>query len=117
MNNSPLNIIFYVTTIQFALTVIPTFSVWVTPDNREWFWMAVMGVVAVTAHYSFARAFALADAMVVIPMDFLRLPLAAIMGWILYQEGLDIFVIIGAVIMFSGNFINIFAEKKRQENT
>jgi drug/metabolite transporter (DMT)-like permease len=110
--NSPLNIIFYVCIIQFLLTVIPTTFVWVTPGATEWFWMAVMGVVSITAHYSFARAFAYADAMVVIPMDFLRLPLAAILAWILYSEGLDLFVLAGALIMFSGNFINILAEKK-----
>ena len=110
--NSPLNIIFYVCVIQFLITVIPTLSVWVAPAPLEWLWMSVMGVVSITAHYSFARAFSYADAMVVIPMDFLRLPLAAILGWILYREGLDLFVVAGALIMFAGNFINVLAEKK-----
>jgi len=110
-DNTPLNIIFYVTAIQFLITVIPTAFIWVTPNLREWGLMALMGVVSITAHYSFARAFSYADAMIVIPMDFLRLPLAAIIGWVLYREGLDIFVVIGALIMFTGNFINILAEK------
>lgn len=114
-NNSPLSIIFYVTVIQFAITVIPAWSVWVDPVLVEWLWMVVMGIVSVTAHYSFARAFAYADAMVVIPMDFLRLPLAGIMGWVLYNEGIDPFVVAGALIMFTGNFINISAEKKLRE--
>ena len=114
-NNSPLNIIFYVTVIQFTITVIPAWSVWVEPVLAEWLWMVVMGIVSVTAHYSFARAFAYADAMVVIPMDFLRLPLAGIMGWVLYNEGIDPFVVAGALVMFAGNFINISAEKKLRE--
>ena len=114
-NNSPLNIIFYVTVIQFAITVIPAWSEWVEPVLVEWLWMVVMGIVSVTAHYSFARAFAYADAMVVIPMDFLRLPLAGIIGWVLYNEGIDPFVVAGALIMFAGNFINISAEKKIRE--
>lgn len=114
-NNSPLNIIFYVTVIQFAMTVVPAWRVWVEPEMVEWIWMVVMGIVSVTAHYSFARAFYFADAMVVIPMDFLRLPLAGIVGWVLYNEGLDPFVIVGALIMFAGNFINISAEKKMRE--
>ena len=113
--NSPLNIIFYVTSIQFIITVVPAWTAWTTPNPTEWLWMAVMGVVSVTAHYSFAKAFSHADAMVVIPMDFLRLPLAGVVAWILYQENLDPFVIIGAVVMFSGNFINIRAEKKRRD--
>jgi drug/metabolite transporter (DMT)-like permease len=51
--------------------------------------------------------------MVVIPMDFLRLPLAGIMGWLLYQESMDVFVILGALIMFGGNLIGIYTEKRR----
>ena len=114
-NNSPLNIIFYVTAIQFLITVIPASFNWAQPVFIEWFWMVVMGVVSITAHYCFAKAFSHADAMVVIPMDFLRLPLAGIIGWLLYQEGLDPFVLAGALIMFTGNFINITVEKKRRE--
>jgi drug/metabolite transporter (DMT)-like permease len=103
------------TVIQFAITVVPAWAVWVMPSMKEWIWLIVMGMVSITAHYSFAKAFSYADAMIVIPMDFLRLPLAAIMGWLLYKEALDLFVVLGAIIMFSGNFINILAEKKLQE--
>lgn len=112
VRNSPFSIIFYMTVIQFLLTLIPALSQWVAPNGREWFWLVTMGVVSITAHFCFAKAFSHADAMVVIPMDFLRLPLAVIAGWFLYREGLDIFVIIGALIMFSGNLINISAEKR-----
>jgi drug/metabolite transporter (DMT)-like permease len=111
-HNSALCIIFYMTVIQFVITLVPAWSAWVTPDQREWIWLTVMGVVSITAHFCFARAFSYADAMVVIPMDFLRLPLAAIMGWLLYNESMDPFVIAGALVMFSGNIINIHAERK-----
>lgn len=113
-DNSPLAIIFYMSVIQFALTAWPAWSAWVDPAPVQWAWLAVMGVVSITAHFCFAKAFFHADAMVVIPMDFLRLPLAAIIGWLLYRETLDIFVVIGAVTMFSGNFINIAAERRRR---
>jgi drug/metabolite transporter (DMT)-like permease len=114
-HNSPLNIIFYMTVIQFAITLVPAWAAWVMPSKKEWIWLIIMGMVSITAHYSFAKAFSYADAMIVIPMDFLRLPLAAIMGWLLYKEALDLFVVLGAIIMFSGNFINILVEKKLQE--
>ena len=112
VKNSPLSIIFYMAVIQFILTGIPSWSAWVTPDIGEWIWIFIMGVVSISTHYCWAKAFSYADAMVVIPMDFLRLPLAVVMGWLLYQENLDLFVILGALVMFSGNLINIMAEKK-----
>jgi drug/metabolite transporter (DMT)-like permease len=60
-----------------------------------------------------ARALAIADAIVVVPLDFLRLPLIAAVGFLFYGESLDWFVLAGGVVMFSGNFLNIQAEKKR----
>ena len=113
--NSALNIIFYMTTIQFLLTLWPTTQVWVLPSPGDWLWILLMGTVSITAHYSFVRAFSLADAMIVIPLDFLRLPLAALVGYLFYQEGLDMFVLLGAIIMFSGNLINIIAEKRKTD--
>jgi len=53
----------------------------------------------------------------VVPMDFLRLPLIAVLGYLFYNEILDIFVLIGAFIMLSGNFINIRAEHKKAKQS
>jgi drug/metabolite transporter (DMT)-like permease len=52
-----------------------------------------------------AKALSLADAMIVMPMDFLRLPLIALVGYFLYQEDIDIFLLIGAGIMLLGNML------------
>ena len=76
-------------------------------------WIIVVGVAALSGHYCMARALAIADAIVVVPMDFLRLPLIATVGFLFYSESLDWFVLAGGVVMFSGNFLNIQAEKKR----
>ena len=57
------------------------------------------------------RALHLADATVVIPMDFMRLPLIAIVGFAVYGEGFDAFVLIGALVMFSGNYVSIRRER------
>ena len=72
-----------------------------------------MGVSALTAHYCMARALALADATVVVPMDFLRLPIIALIGFAFYGELFDWLVLIGGAVMFAGNFVSIRAEEKR----
>ena len=48
-----------------------------------------------------------ADATVVVPMDFLRVPLAALAGWLLYGERLDTLTILGAALILSGNLLNL----------
>jgi drug/metabolite transporter (DMT)-like permease len=53
------------------------------------------------------RAMLYADATVVVPMDFLRVPLVALAGWLLYSERLDAFTVFGAVLILSGNLVNL----------
>ena len=59
------------------------------------------------SHYCMARAMLHADATVVLPMDFLRVPLSAAAGWLLYSERLDMFTVLGAVLILSGNLLNL----------
>ncbi len=60
-------------------------------------------------HECLTRAFQLADATVVVPMDFLRLPLIAMAGYFFYGETVDAWVIIGALILCAGAWLNIRA--------
>ena len=59
-----------------------------------------------------ARAFAHADAMVVVPMDFLRLPMVAMLGLIFYGEPLNPWVLAGAAVIFGAIILNIMSERK-----
>ena len=51
-----------------------------------------------------ARAMLHADATVVIPMDFLRVPLSAAAGWLIYSERLDMFTVLGASLILADTF-------------
>ena len=70
-------------------------------------WTPLIGVVGLTSHYCLSRALDCADATIVAPLDFLRLPLGAVVAWLLYAEALDPFVFAGALVIFAGNWINI----------
>jgi drug/metabolite transporter (DMT)-like permease len=50
-----------------------------------------------------------ADATVVLPMDFLRVPLTATAGWLIYSERLDMFTVLGAALILTGNLLNLKA--------
>ena len=112
---SPLCIVFYMTVMQLPLSFFPSLHQWVTPPLTLLPWLLLVGTMALTAHYSIARALALSDTIVVVPLDFLRLPLIAIVGFLLYQEALEWPVLVGGAIMFSGNFFSILAERKQSQ--
>jgi drug/metabolite transporter (DMT)-like permease len=82
-----------------------------------WPWILVIGVTALSGHYCMARALALADAIYVVPLDFLRLPLIAMVGFVFYGEPLDWIVLAGGALMFTGNLINIRAERIRNRKS
>ncbi len=111
--DSPLTILFWMTVIQLPLGLVAALPRWVTPSPALWPWLVVVGLTALTAHYSMSRALKLADATVVVPMDFLRLPLIALVGYLAYGERLDPLVLLGGAVMVAGNVYNVRAERAR----
>ena len=77
------------------------------------FWVILIGLAGLFAHYCITSALELAPAIIVAPMDFVRLPLIASIGLLLYGERIDLFVIIGAVMIIGANYSNIYFENKQ----
>jgi len=72
-----------------------------------------LGVVGLTSHFCLTQAFRSGDATVVVPLDFLRIPLIALVGWMFYGEKLDAFVFAGAGFIICGVLWNLTAESRR----
>ena len=74
-----------------------------------------IAVAGLAIHYCLTNAFRHGDAMVVIPMDFLRVPLIALIGWMFYGEHIDVFVFAGAAVIVAGVLWNVRSEARRNE--
>jgi drug/metabolite transporter (DMT)-like permease len=79
---------------------------WVWPSARLYPFIALMGVVGSAGHYCLTHATAAVDATVVAPLDFMRVPLTVLMGYVLYGEPLTIYLLIGAALILTGNLMN-----------
>ena len=75
--------------------------------------MIGLGIAGLTSHYCLSNAFRFGEATIVVPIDFLRIPLIALVGWWLYAEPLDVFVFAGAGLIVSGILWNLRVESKR----
>lgn len=111
--DKPLTILFYMTLIQLPLGLVPSLFDWTTPSPSMWPWLIAVGLTALSAHYCMTRAFLLADATVVVPLDFLRLPLVAVLGFLFYGESIEWFVFAGAILILAGNLLNIRGERAK----
>ena len=70
-------------------------------------WIILIGFAGLIAHFCLTTALSLAPASVVMPIDFIRLPVIAIVAAAFYSEPLDPWVFVGAVIIFGANYLNI----------
>lgn len=105
--DSALTVIFLMFAIQSVMGAVPAFLTWSWPQPHNWIWVAVVALAGTFSHYCLSKAISLADATVVMPMDFLRLPLTALLGWLVYAEGADLLSAAGAALIIAANAVNI----------
>ena len=110
---STIAILFWMNVMQTFMGLIgsdPLFPLRLSAE--QWIWACGIALGGTSAHYFLTNALRVADAIVVIPLDFLRIPLIAFVGWMFYGERLDVLVFTGAAIIVSGIVWNLRAEMR-----
>ncbi len=114
MTESTFGIVFWMAVIQFPLSLIGSdLTAFGHFESRHVLPAIGVGTAGLTSHYCLSNAFRSGDATLVVPLDFMRIPLIAVVGWALYGERLDIFVLFGALIIISGVLWNLRSEVAR----
>lgn len=106
-HDSVVKIMFWMLVIQGLIGILPALWVWRWPSAEAWAWIVVIAACGTFSHYCMAKAMTHADATIVIPMDFLRVPLSAALGYLLYSEMLDVWTVAGAALILFGNLLNL----------
>ncbi len=108
----PAVIVFFMCLIQLPITFCIALFDWGTPQSsKNWWWLLLVAASALSAHFCMSKAMQFAEASSVVAMDFLRLPLIAVLGFLFYQEEVDIWVFAGAGVMLTGNVIGLKAQR------
>ena len=86
----PVNaIVAYMVIFLTPMSLVPALYVWTAPDLESLLWLAILGGLGTLAHIGVTRAFKVADASLVLPFDFVRLPFAALIGYAAFDERPD----------------------------
>ncbi|MFQ5786151.1 MAG: DMT family transporter [Alphaproteobacteria bacterium] len=96
-------IVFYMVLFLTPASLVPALFVWQTPTLDELGLLVALGGMATLGHLCLVRAFASADATAVLPFDFVRLPLIALAGYLVFDETLDVWTGLGAAIILSSS--------------
>jgi len=110
--DSALAVLFWMSAIQMPVALATSLPAWVHPTVVDVPWILAIGVGSYTAHYCMTRAVKIADVSVVVGIDFIRLPLIALVGALFYAEALDPMVFVGAVIIFAGTWYSLSRERR-----
>ncbi len=108
-------ILFYLTVMQavFGLIFAGYDGDIAVPSLAGLPWVVLIGCAGLLAHFCLTTALSIAPASVVMPIDFVRLPVIAVVGMAFYNEPLDTLVFVGAALIFAANYLNI---TRRQHN-
>jgi len=110
--DSALAILFWMSVIQAPISFALAYPQWVTPPAADLPWIIGVGCGAFFAHYCMTRSMMLVDATVAVPIDFIRLPLIAVVGAVFYNEPFDPMVIVGAAVIFAGTYYSLSRERR-----
>ncbi|MEL7115938.1 MAG: DMT family transporter [Pseudomonadota bacterium] len=107
-------VLFYLTAIQavFGLITAGYDGAIALPTQTSFPWLILVAICGLVAHFCVTKALTLAPTGVVMTMDFARLPIIAIVGTLLYFEPLEWALVIGALLIFAANTINIRSESR-----
>ncbi len=105
--DSVVRIIFWMLVVQSVLGLVPALLEWRNPSLSLWPWIFTIAFTGMSSHFCMARALTYADATLISTMDFLRVPLSALLGWLVYHEQIDAFTAGGAALILMGNLLNL----------
>ena len=83
------------------------------PVGEEWITVFVVGAGGLAAHYCMAKAVSVADASVVMPVNFLQLPVMAVAGMLIYAEALDPYTLLGGGMILAATYLNVRWSRRR----
>ncbi len=86
--------------VTVAVGLLPfALAVWVAPTPVQLGWLFLVACFATAGHFAMTLAFAAAPVTVTQPVTFLQLLWAVILGWVVFGEAVDVWVVLGGMVI------------------
>ena len=96
-------IVFYTYVFWVPLSLLPALFVWQWPHGIVWLWLVCTGLFGTGGQLLWTRALRLGEVSALTPISFMQLPLVAVAGYLLFDEKISRWTVIGAAIIFAAN--------------
>ena len=108
----PMRILFYFFLFGTLLLLPPAILTWQTPNSVQYAWLVGAGLLGAIGQNFLARAYDAAEVGVVAPFDFVRLPLAALLGFLAFDEIIDLWSGVGTVVIIAASLYIVRREPR-----
>ena len=109
---SSVTIALYATLLQTPVALAFALFFWTTPNVEQLLWLTLVGIFGTIAQISLGEAFRYADATLVMPIDFMKLFWASLIGYLAFDQVPEIWIWPGAFVVFLAVFYNAYMERK-----
>jgi len=92
-------IVAYMGIYMTPISLIPALFVWTTPSWDLWPWILLLGASATLGQWSMTQAYAATDATIVLPFDYVRLPMVAVIAYVIFAETPDAMTYLGGLVI------------------
>lgn len=111
----PDNIAIYQGLCVAPIALVVALFFWQTPTLEQFAWLVAMGALGAATQRTLARSYHAADTTVVTVLDFLRLPIAAFIGLVVFDEWPVIWVWVGGAVIVASSFLLTQREAKDKD--
>jgi drug/metabolite transporter (DMT)-like permease len=114
--DSILSILFFMSIIQLPFSLIGSFIIGNLHYDiiKEVPLIILLTIASLLAHYSLSSALRNSEASIVLPIDYIRLPLILFIGWYFYGEIISSNTLIGSILIIFGVIVFLNKDYKRK---
>lgn len=103
--------------ITVPVATLPALFYWTTPTSWQWALLVLQGLVGLLAMGAVTRAFALAEASLLVPLDFLRLPIVAVLAYLMFGQTVPLTTWLGGMLIFAASLIMAVGLNPERKNS
>ena len=116
-HDEPITMMFYSNIVAVLLLIGPAVVVWTSPSVEQFSLLFAMAICASIAHNLFIRAFAIAEASVIAPVDYVRLLLGAAIDYFIFGVVLGSNTLVGSILIVVTAFFILKTESGEDSQT
>ena len=116
LTDTPQAIVTWMVIILIPITFIPAIPVWEWPSFETWLYLWGIAIVGTMEHFSWTKSYSMADITSLEPIGFIKLPIMALLGWMIFSEIPGTWTWVGGLIIFMSTIYISHREAKATDS-